>query len=249
MKLTRQNLKKQLRNLIGPGKTFINRGMRTQYFDRNEVPRVKSELDRAATLVSEEYYEPIDTTTIDYSTSDGKEFRLLYNAKVAYMDHSYMDEQSESTSLREGSLQDDVEEFIVTMLDQGFTKGEIIEKIPEMFNGFDIGLAFDAYEDYERDNDSSNEEATVGDIERFIDELELEGFPHDEAIEKATKRYKLTASEIRSMTESKSEFPAQQALNYLTNLESALGKVMESTDYEELNRKLKLRRDPDGIED
>lgn len=253
MLLTRQNLKKQLRQLIGPGKTYTDRGVRTQYFDLDEVPRVKEELDQAATLVDEKQID--DATMFDYETSDGKEFRLFYSPNTAYIDHSYMDEYEEGTAERTAAqlqesrtLQDEVEEFIVTMLDQGFTKSEIIEEIPEVFEGFDIGLASDAYEDYERDIDPSNEEATVGDIERFVDEMEMEGFPRDEAIEKAMKRYKLSAREIENMIESTSSHPAQQALDYLENLESTLGRVVEA-DYGDRLSDLEQRRDPDGIED
>lgn len=131
--------------------------------------------------------------------------------------------------VQESTIQDEVEDFIVSMLDQGFTKSEIIEKIPEVFEGFDIGLASDAYEDYERDNDPANEEATVGDIESFLDELESEGFPRDEAIERAMKRYKLTAQEIRSMTEGKARTAEQAvALEYLDKLESVVGKIAEA---------------------
>ena len=125
------------------------------------------------------------------------------------------------------TVQDEVEEFIVSMLDQGYTKAEIIEEIPEVFDGFDIGLASDAYEDYENDNDPKNEEATVGDIERFIDELEVEGFPRDHAIARATKRFKLSAQEIRSMIESTAN---QEVLQYLDNLTETLNKVVEGWD-------------------
>jgi hypothetical protein len=135
--------------------------------------------------------------------------------------------------LREGiTIQDEVEEFIVSMLDQGYTRNEIIEEIPNVFEGFDRSLASDAYGDYERDTDPSNEEATVGDIEQFLDELEAEGFPWDQAIEKAAKRYKLSVREIKNMVESTKDRPAQQALDYLSNLESSLGRVSESVDDE-----------------
>lgn len=124
------------------------------------------------------------------------------------------------------TIQDEVEAFIEDLLAQGLTKSEIIEEIPNVFDGFDIGLASDAYEDYENDNDPKNEEATVGDIEAFIDELETEGFPRDEAVQRAVKRYGLSAQEIRSMIEDTN--PIKKALEHLDNLTETLTELEES---------------------
>ena len=130
------------------------------------------------------------------------------------------------------NLQDDVEEFIETLLNQGYDRKEIVDRITQLFPGFDIALASEAYEEYEKDNDPANEEATSGDIERFIDDLEADGFPHDEAVEKAMKRYKLTAQEIESMTESNKRKPRTTeraaALSYLDKLESAVNQFQEA---------------------
>lgn len=122
------------------------------------------------------------------------------------------------------TLQDDVEDFIEDFLSMGYSKNEIIEEIAATFEGFDIGLASDAYEDWERDNDPSNEEATIGDIERYVDELLTEGFPEDEALEKASKRYSLSTQEIRSMLENKI---TTQALSYLNRIEEAVDRLTE----------------------
>lgn len=118
----------------------------------------------------------------------------------------------------ERRLQDEVEEFIEHHLEQGYTSDEIIQLIPETFEGFDIGLASDAYADYERDNDPANEEATIGDIEQFIDDLEVEGFPTDEALAMASKRYGLSTREILNMLEG----DHNQALKYLDQLAESL---------------------------
>lgn len=136
--------------------------------------------------------------------------------------------------LLEQRLQDEVEAYIEDLLAQGFTKSEIIEEIAATFEGFDVSIASDAYEDWENDNDPTNNEATIGDIEHFIDELEVEGFSRDEAIQRAIKRYKLSAQEIRNMIES---YPAAQALRFLDNLDESLDlideTVEEDCDYDE----------------
>ena len=94
--------------------------------------------------------------------------------------------------------QEQIEALIEDMLSAGLSKSEIIEEIPNVFNGIRGTEAADAYEIWENDNDPANEEATIGDIERFIDEQETEGFSHDEALTRAMKRFKLSAQELRS---------------------------------------------------
>ena len=138
----------------------------------------------------------------------------------------------------ERRLQDDVEEFIKHHLELGYSSDEIIQMIPEAFEGFDIGLASDAYEDYERDNDLANEEATIGDIEQFIDNLETEGFPTGEALAMASKRYGLSTREIMNMLESTGH---SRALKYLNQLEESLEQFSDTFYPEEEDWDAELR--------
>lgn len=222
MTLTRGNIKKQIRRLIGPGETRTERGMRTQYFDVDEVSRVKDALDQAATLVNEDHDG--DTSIFDYETSDGKEFRLLHNSRVAYIDHSYMDESSSRfKEYSEYSLQGEIENYIDYAIDGGLDPDDLIDDLvirfgPDSEAGLSKGEVYDALDIWEANNNDDNEEATIGDIERFIDEMEQEGFPEDEALEMASKRYGLSTREILNMLEG----THNQALKYLDQLAESL---------------------------
>lgn len=127
MTLTRGNIKKQIRRLIGPGETRTERGMRTQYFDVGEVSRVKDALEQAATLVNEDHDG--DTSVFDYETFDGKEFRLLHNSRVAYIDHSYMDESTHNQALK---YLDQLAESLEQLSDTFFPDEEIEDEDEEI---------------------------------------------------------------------------------------------------------------------
>lgn len=100
--------------------------------------------------------------------------------------------------LTEMSLQDEAEELISYLKDEGYSQSEILKELQDTFN-VSSGMASDIIEDYETMNDPKNNEATSGDIERAYLQYEAEGFPEDEIYDFLVKRFKLNRREIGMM--------------------------------------------------
>jgi hypothetical protein len=102
-----------------------------------------------------------------------------------------------------GSLNDSVFAYIeeIKSMTPDISNVELADEIVNEFSDSEFpmekGMAYDIIEDYDAENDSSNEEATEGDIEEEYESLSMDGMPDDMILDKLVRKYKLTRHEIK----------------------------------------------------
>jgi hypothetical protein len=103
------------------------------------------------------------------------------------------------------TLNDEVFEYIDDLKqgEEGISNRDIVDAIVKEFSDpehpMERGMASDILEDYEAENNSANEEVTSGQIEDEYADLVIDGVPDETALERLSKKYKLTRHELEMM--------------------------------------------------